>query len=140
MGGPDAPALRIALALGDGGGSTTPVPEEWLFSVLVLAGVGPDCWGDDSPAALSPSDCSSGIWTLSLGLFAFDCEVLEREGGGMSVESVLFGVGASLCAFGSGGGGGAGSEACFCCSSGPMSFSRFITAFDSVEVFPMPQC
>ena len=28
FGGPDAPALRIALALGDGGGKTTPVPEE----------------------------------------------------------------------------------------------------------------
>ena len=28
FGGPEAPALRIALALGDGGGRTTPVPEE----------------------------------------------------------------------------------------------------------------
>lgn len=55
----------MALALGDGGGNTT--PEEWLASVLALAGVPPavpaDCRGEDSdPAvALPPSDCSLGI-------------------------------------------------------------------------------
>lgn len=42
LGGPDAPALKIALALGDGGGRTTPVPEEWLASVLAFLGVAPD--------------------------------------------------------------------------------------------------
>ena len=41
FGGPDAPALSMALALGEGGGRTTPVPEEWLASVLAFRGVGP---------------------------------------------------------------------------------------------------
>ena len=65
--GPCAPALSnaFALALGDGGGRTTPVPDEWLASVLALAGVFPECRGEDPLA--SPSDCSSGIWTLSRG-------------------------------------------------------------------------
>ena len=31
----------MALALGEGGGRTTPVPEEWLASVLAFRGVGP---------------------------------------------------------------------------------------------------
>ncbi len=63
FGGPCAPALRMALALGDGGGNTT--PEEWLASVLALAGVSPtvpaECRGEDSAVALPPSDCSLGI-------------------------------------------------------------------------------
>lgn len=68
----------------------------------------PDCWGVDSAVALSASDCSSGIWTLSLGLFAFDCAVLVRDGGGNSEEFVLRGTGVSFCGFG---GGGVGLEA-----------------------------
>ena len=83
LGGPWAPALRIALALGDGGGSTT--PDEWLASVLALAGVPPavpaDCRGDDSAVALPPSDCSLGICTLSLGRLAPSCALLVRDGG-----------------------------------------------------------
>lgn len=63
FGGPCAPALIIALALGEGGGRTT--PDEWLASVLALAGVppvvSPDSRGDDSAVALPPSDCSLGI-------------------------------------------------------------------------------
>lgn len=86
LGGPCAPALRIALALGDGGGKTT--PEEWLASVLALAGVSaavpPDPRGEDSAVALPPSDCSLGIWTLSLGLFAPICALFVRDGGGNS--------------------------------------------------------
>lgn len=58
--------------------------------------------------ALSASDCSSGIWTLSLGLFAFDWAVLVRDGGGNSDEFVLRGTGVSFCVFG---GGGTGFEA-----------------------------
>jgi hypothetical protein len=73
LGGPDAPALRRALAEGDGGGRTT--PEEWEPSVparregcVPVASV--DSRGDESAVALPPSEGSSGIWTFSLGLFA----------------------------------------------------------------------
>ena len=93
----------MALALGEGGGRTTPVPEEWLASVLAFLGVAPDWRGDDSPVALSASDCSSGICTFSLGLLALDWAVSVREGGKKSVELVLLGTGASLCGRGGGG-------------------------------------
>lgn len=67
LGGPWAPALSKALALGEGGGRTT--PDEWLASVLPLAGVppvvSPDSRGDDSAVALPPSDCSLGICTFN---------------------------------------------------------------------------
>lgn len=67
FGGPCAPALSRALALGDGGGRTT--PDEWLASVLPLAGVppvvSPDSRGEDSAVALPPSDGSLGICTFN---------------------------------------------------------------------------
>lgn len=70
FGGPEAPALNSALALGEGGGSTT--ADEWLLSVPVFAGVSPVFGpGDEAAVALPPSsDCSLGICKLSLGLFA----------------------------------------------------------------------
>ena len=71
--------------------------------MFVFAGVAPDCWGEDSAVALSASDCSSGIWTLSLGLFAFDCAVLVRDGGGNSDELDLRGAGLSFCGLAGGG-------------------------------------
>ena len=78
----------MALALGDGGGNTT--PEEWLASVLALAGVSPkvpaDCRGEDSAVALPPSDCSLGIWTVNRGLAAENFPLLVRDGGWISPE------------------------------------------------------
>lgn len=73
----------MALALGEGGGSTT--PEEWLASVLALAGVSlavpPDSRGEDSAVAEPPSDCSLGICTFSRGLLPpICCAVLARLG------------------------------------------------------------
>jgi len=84
LGGPCAPALSIALALGEGGGRTT--PDEWLASVLPFAGVSatvpPECRVDDSAdASPSSSDCSLGIWTLSLGRFAPIGALFVRDGG-----------------------------------------------------------
>jgi hypothetical protein len=85
LGGPDAPALSSELALGDGGGKST--PEEWDASVLVRAGVAPvvvppdSLLGEDSAVALPPSECSLGIWTLSLGRFGSVCMLLDRDGG-----------------------------------------------------------
>jgi len=116
LGGPCAPALKIALALGDGGGKTT--PEEWLASVLALAGVSPavppDSRGEDSAVALPPSDCSLGIWTFNLGLFAPTCALLVREGGGNSPGIAdgwfLWDIEGTLCGLG---GGGVGADACF---------------------------
>lgn len=55
--------------------------------------------------ALSASDCSSGIWTLSLGLFALDWAVLVRDGGRNSDEFDLRGTDVSCCDFGGGGAG-----------------------------------
>ena len=84
FGGPWAPALRMALALGEGGGRTT--PEEWEASVLALAGVSdavpPDSRGEDSAVAEPPSDCSLGIWTLRRGLLAPIWAALLPRGGG----------------------------------------------------------
>lgn len=73
----------MALALGEGGGRTT--PEEWLASVLALAGVSPavppDSRGEDSAVADPPSsDCSLGICTFSIGLFAPLCALSDRDG------------------------------------------------------------
>lgn len=64
LGGPCAPALSRALALGEGGGRTT--PEEWEASVLGFAGVSPGASplarGEEPAVALPPSsDCSEGI-------------------------------------------------------------------------------
>lgn len=78
----------MALALGEGGGSTT--PEEWLASVLALAGVSPavppEPRGDDSAVALPPSDCSLGICKFSLGLLAPSWALDVRDGGWISPE------------------------------------------------------
>ena len=64
FGGPCAPALRRALAEGEGGGRTTlsvgGAAVGWAVAVSLSA---------DSP---SPSDCSLGICTLSRGLLASD--------------------------------------------------------------------
>lgn len=72
----------MALALGEGGGRTT--PEEWLASVLALAGVSPavppDSRGEDSAVADPPSDCSLGICTFSRGLLPPICALLARDG------------------------------------------------------------
>lgn len=80
FGGPVAPALKRELALGDGGGRTT--PEEWDASVPVLAGVTPvlDPFGEESAVALPASECSLGICTFSLGFCAM---LLLRDGGGI---------------------------------------------------------
>lgn len=86
FGGPWAPALRMALALGEGGGRTT--PEEWDASVLALGGVSeavpPDSRGEESAVAEPPSDCSLGIWTFRRGLLAPIWALLPRDGGWMS--------------------------------------------------------
>lgn len=88
FGGPCAPALRMALALGEGGGKTT--PDEWLASVLAWAGVSPivpaDCRGEDSAVALPPSDCSLGICTVSRGRAAPNRALLVRDGAGISPD------------------------------------------------------
>lgn len=70
FGGPPVPALSKALALGEGGGRTT--PDEWLPSVPApLADGAPpavplDPRGEQSTSAL-PSGDSSGICTFSCG-------------------------------------------------------------------------
>lgn len=84
LGGPDAPAESRAFVEGDGGGRTTPG---------LAAGAGPVpipvpavvvvSFGDESPVALPPSDCSLGICTFSRGRLASDCIVLARDGSGM---------------------------------------------------------
>jgi len=145
LGGPCAPALRIALALGEGGGRTTPVPEEWLASVLAFAGVSaalaPDCDFEDSP--LPASDCSSGICTFSFGLFAPNCILSARDGGGNSVDPVRLGTGVSLCV--RVGGEWDGEDCCWGTFSrfdgcGAVSFSGLMSILGSVACFPMPQC
>lgn len=72
------------LALGDGGGRTTPDPcalpaETDLAGVPVV--VLPESLGEDSAVALPPSDCSLGIWTLSRGRFGSLCTLLVLGGG-----------------------------------------------------------
>ena len=84
LGGPVAPALSSELALGDGGGRTT--PEECDASVLRpgVAPVVPESLGDESAVALPASDCSLGICTLNLGLLSPPMRRLfVRDGGGM---------------------------------------------------------
>lgn len=84
MGGPDAPALSKALALGDGGGSTMPeecdpsVPVRRVESAPVpLAEPG----GEEPAVPLPSSEGSSGICRASLGRLAFSCALLVLEGG-----------------------------------------------------------
>lgn len=68
FGGPVAPALIMELALGEGGGRTTP---EECVSVLVLAGVAPvvpEPLGEDSAVWLPFCDSSSaGICSIKRG-------------------------------------------------------------------------
>ena len=85
--------------------------------------------------ALSASDFSSGIWTLSLGLFSLDWAVFDRDGGGNSVELVLRGTGASLCNLDEDAGFGGWIR-----TSDWVSFSRLISGLGSVLLLPMPQC
>lgn len=84
FGGPVAPALSSALALGEGGGRTT--PDEWDASVLVLAGVAPvvlASLGEPEACVFSASECSSGICTLRRGLLASELTLPTRAGGGI---------------------------------------------------------
>lgn len=81
FGGPWAPALRRALAEGEGGGRTTP---EWPVSELPRAGVAAvfpvDSRGEDSAVALpASSEFSLGIWTFRRGLLAPTWRLFERE-------------------------------------------------------------
>lgn len=89
FGGPVAPALSNELALGEGGGRTT--PEECDASVLRpgVAPVVPESLGDESAVALPASECSLGIWTLNLGLLSPIRRLFVRDGGGiMGTEDV----------------------------------------------------
>ena len=91
FGGPVAPALSSVLALGDGGGSTTPL---WPCSRFGVSAV-PAGFGDVAAVCLaaSSSSCSLGISTLSRGRFV--CRLLLRLGafagmlGRTGVEAVL---------------------------------------------------
>lgn len=77
FGGPVAPALNSALALGDGGGSTippSPGPREGVMVAFVA-------FGEEPAVASSPSECSLGIWTFSLGRFGSFCMLFVRLGG-----------------------------------------------------------
>lgn len=88
FGGPDAPAERIVLVDGDGGGSTTPLE----FRIGVTPLVGPASLGEESPVALPPSDCSLGICTFNLGRFASACIIFGLGGPDMEdVEAVRWG-------------------------------------------------
>ena len=92
-----APALSSELALGEGGGKTT--PEECDASVLRpgVAPVVPESLGDESAVALPASEGSLGIWTLSLGLLSPMRRLFVRGGGGMmgteEVDCVRCGAG-----------------------------------------------
>ena len=97
----------------------------------------PDCWGEDSAVALSASDCSSGIWTLSLGLFAFDCAVLVRDGGRNSEELDLRGAGPSFWGLA---GGGIDFEFWVGGASASTSRSRLMSGLDSFAGLEIPQC
>lgn len=81
LGGPVAPALSSELALGEGGGSTT--PEECEASVLRpgVAPIVPESLGDESAVALPVSDCSLGICTRSLGLLSPTRRLFAQDGG-----------------------------------------------------------
>ena len=72
---------------------------------------------------------------MSLGLFAFDWAVLDRDGGGNSIEFVLLGIGASLCDLDD----DVSFEAWFRASD-CVSFSRLMSNFGSVVLLPIPQC
>jgi hypothetical protein len=122
LGGPDAPALSRALALGDGGGRTT--PEECDPSVPALrVGCVPvasvDSCGEEPAVPFPSSEGSSGICNASLGRLAFNCALLVREGGGKAsfeeMEAFLF-LSWVLARWGAGGDGAA-----LPCETLPMS-------------------
>lgn len=72
---------------------------------------------------------------MSLGLFAFDWAVLDRDGGGNSIESVLLGTCASLCDL--------DEDAIFKAwlrASDCASFSRLMSGLGSMVLLPIPQC
>lgn len=110
LGGPVAPALSSELALGEGGGSTT--PEECEASVLRpgVAPVVPESFGEESAVALPASECSLGICTLNRGLLSPIRRLFVRDGGGIvgieDVDWVLCGG----CEAGTCGGCGGGGE------------------------------
>lgn len=85
LGGPCAPALRMAPADGDGGGKTTP---GWLGSRFALAGVRvlfpAESREESSAVALPPSEFSLGICTFNWG--RFDCPLFVRVGGIISLD------------------------------------------------------
>lgn len=83
LGGPWAPALRIAPADGDGGGRTTP---DWFVSGF-FAGVADfpaESREVDSAVALPRSELSLGICTFSCGRFGGNWPLFVRAGGLMS--------------------------------------------------------
>lgn len=85
FGGPCAPALRRAVAEGDGGGRTTPVcPPSGLQRAGVAAVFPVDSRGEDSAVALPASEFSLGIWTFRRGRFAPTWRLFEREIGATS--------------------------------------------------------
>ena len=78
FGGPCAPALSSAPALGLGGGRTTPC-------VRCPPGVTPGCGvfaSSNADAVPSPSDCSAGICKFNFGRFASEWFVFCLVGGG----------------------------------------------------------
>lgn len=103
LGGPWAPALRIAPAEGDGGGNTTP---EWFVSALALAGVRVLLPAESREEESAVSEFSLGIWTLSCG--RFDCPLFVRVGGliSLEMEEIDWVRGGSVTTRGGGGGGG----------------------------------
>lgn len=101
LGGPWAPALRIAPADGDGGGKTTPV---WFVSAFAFAGVSAfpaESREVDSAVALPRSEFSLGICTFSCGRFGGNWPLFVRDGGLISgiagIDCVRWTVDAGFC-------------------------------------------
>jgi len=91
FGGPEAPALRIADAEGEGGGRTTPELCSSPWSSLRVAAFDEERGEElESAVLLPPSEGSSGICTFNTGLLpapALNCAELVRDGGvNLSVE------------------------------------------------------
>lgn len=106
LGGPVAPALIKEVALGEGGGRTTP---EECVSVLVLAGVAPvvpESLGDDSAVWLPFSECSLGICNIRRGREPSFAMLFVRDtgtGGTDDADCVRWGWFGTCVAEGSGG-------------------------------------
>lgn len=77
LGGPLAPALRRALALGEGGGKTTPVWPPSRTGVICA----PVCACGEEPAVRSSPESSEGICTFSRGLRGSACMLFVLLGG-----------------------------------------------------------